>query len=111
MIRVKIEDTNVGSAFTSLFMFNHKVVSDKTSQQIRLVYAFFSDNCLTERIIRVIEDYLQMITLILDHAYYRMWSLKVVFNSLGNHVPTLATQLNLKSCKTISQDTGCGSWS
>ncbi len=40
-----------------------------------------------------------MITLILDHAYCRMWSLKGVFNSLGNHVPTLATSLNLKRRK------------
>lgn len=42
MGRVKIEDTNIGSAFASLFLFNHKVVSDKTSQQIRLVYELFS---------------------------------------------------------------------
>ncbi len=42
MSRVKIEDTNIGSAFASLFLFNHKVVSDKTSHQIRLVYELFS---------------------------------------------------------------------
>lgn len=42
MSRVNIEDTNIGSAFASLFLFNRKVVSDKNSQQIRLVYELFS---------------------------------------------------------------------